>query len=370
MLQSARVECQAHFTESRKRKVNFSNSLKLVAEQNLQSENPQFYIEMCKLILELKHLLKVDTSETLFYYGMFLFGQEDFPAAKNALAKAIKGFNSLGLSINSPFLGHCHFQVGVIDSHLGNLQVAMVSFQKALEHKIMLGNENMSSVCHHWLGYLYRRMKQFGKAIQAQNRALQEMETNETDATSRRLSDSYFELGLLYHELGDFQNAANFLQKSLSICEEQVDHQDFKPKLQLYIHLAEVLYNRGVKYSRSFVASEQIAQIVSLLEKAAMLCKEMCDSGRLHDRFPVVILAHTDRLEKLKDMLSLALELCRNLFSLFGEKDNTAKQKIEEMQTDFENLWRTFVDADEQEQGSNSVDERLNRSVHCTWHGV
>lgn len=355
MLQSARAECHDHFAASKKRKVQFSDSLKLVAEHSLQTANPQFYIEMCKLILELQHLLGMNekSSETWFDYGMFLFGQGDYSGAKDALGNAIKGYISLGHTVNSVFLGQCHFQMGVIDSHLGHFQEAMVSFQKALESKIMFGKGNMSNaVCHHWLGYLYRQRKHLEKALQAQSRALHEMEKDAVDATSGSfISDSCFELGCIYHEIGDFKNAVSCHQRSLFIREEQVAH--FKPKLQSYVHLAVVLYDRSVKFSRHCIANEVLnSEIVPLLEKAVTLCKEQSQSGNLRDKFPVIMLAHTDRLESIKDILSLALELCRSLCSVLGEKDKEAKQKMETIMTDFKNLLKTLV--------SDSHDEREN----------
>lgn len=78
MVQSVRVECVDHVTSSKQRKVQFVDSLKLVAEHSLQTSNPEFYIETCKLILEIQDLLGMEekTSETLFDYGMFLFGKE------------------------------------------------------------------------------------------------------------------------------------------------------------------------------------------------------------------------------------------------------------------------------------------------------
>lgn len=376
MLQSAKAECLCHFAASKKQKVQFSDSLKLVAEHSLQTANPQFYIEMCKLILELQHLLGMDekASETWFDYGLFLFGQWDYSGARDALKNAIKGFNSLGDSINSFFLGQCLFQMGVIDSHLGHFQEAMVSFQKALESKIMFGNGSISTaICHHWLGYLHRRRKHLEMALQAQSRALQEMEENASHATSTSasfISDSYFELGCIYHETGDFENAVGFHQKSVFKREEQAAHsQLFKPKLQSYIHLALVLYDRSVKikssagpcmYNKYLVIDPQI---VSLLEKAVTLCKEQAKSGNLRDRFPVIMLAHTDRLEMIKDLLSLAFELCGNICSVLDESDKEGKHKMEKIKTDFDNLLRTFVDANELEKSSDSLDERHNRSV-------
>lgn len=352
MLQFAKVECLAHFAAAKRRKVQFSDSLKLVAEHSLQTANPQFYIEMCKLVLELQQLLGMDekASETWFDYGMFLFGQGDFSGAKDALKNAIKGFNSVGHAINTFFLGQCHFQMGVIDSHLGNFQEAIMSFQKASESKIMFGKGNISTaICQHWLGYLYRQRKYLEKALQAQHRALQEMEKDATDATDATsgsfISDACFELGCIYHEIGDFKNAVSFHQKSLSIRDEHISH--FKPKLQSYIHLAVVLYDRSVKFSRPCEANELVLQIVPLLETAVTLCQEQSQSGNLCDRFPVIMLAHTDRLERISDILSLACELCRNLCSVLGEKDKEVKHKMEKIKADFKNLLRTIVEKGE-----------------------
>lgn len=361
MLQSARMESQDRFAQSRKRKVNFSYSLKLMAEQSYQADNLQFYIETCQLILQLQHLLKIDSSETWFDYGMFLFGKENFLEAKNALENAIKGFDTHGLSAHSSFLGQCHFQVGVIDSHLGHFSEAVKCFQKACKFKIMDGNTKMSSaICHHWQGYVYRRMEDFNKALEAQKRALKEMEQNTTNDSSRRfLGDVYLELGCIHHEFGNIENAASFLEKCLSIHEEQVGY--FKPKLQLYIHLAQVLHEKSIKCSESI--DEWTQRTLSLLEKAVTLCLENSHNGHFHDKFPVVMFAHTDRIEKLEDILPLALKLCSSLSSVFGEENETAKKRLKKIQKDFEYLLSTLVKAAHQDQHPNSLDDGSSRSV-------
>ena len=393
MLQSARMESQDHFAQSRKRKVNFSYSLKLMAEQSYQADNPQFYVETCQLILQLQHLLKIDSSETWFDYGMFLFGKENFLEAKNALENAIKGFDTHGLSTHSSFLGQCHFQVGVIDSHLGHFSEAVKCFQKACKFKIMDGNTKMSSaICHHWQGYVYRRMEDFNKALEAQKRALKEMEQNTTNDSSRRflgdvylelgcirqkralkemeqnttndssrrfLGDVYLELGCIHHEFGNIENAASFLEKCLSIHEEQVGY--FKPKLQLYIHLAQVLHEKSIKCSESI--DEWTQRTLSLLEKAVTLCLENSHNGHFHDKFPVVMFAHTDRIEKLEDILPLTLKLCSSLSSVFDEENETAKKRLKNIQKDFEYLLNTLVKSVHQDQHPNSLDDGSNRSV-------
>ena len=367
MLQSAKVECFTHFAASKKSKVQLSDSLKLVAEHSLHMANPQFYIEMSKLILELQHLLGMEEKacETWFDYGLFLFGQGDYDGAKNALGNAIKGFNNMGLAASTSFLGQCHFQMGVIDSHLGNFQEAIVSFQKAQESKIMFVKGNTSTaICRHWLGYLYRQRKYLDKAREAQRRALQEMEEDSSDAASGSfISDCCFELGCVYHEIGNFENAVSFHQKSLTIREEQFAC--FKLKLQSYVHLAVVLYDRSVMFSKSVVANELISQIVALLEKAVTLCQEQAQSGNLRDIFPVVMIAHTERLERINDILSLALELCRKLCSVLGEKNKEIKERVEKIKSDFKNLLGTVVEANEMENSSVLHDERGsgNRSV-------
>ena len=353
MLQSAGNECLDQFAASKKRKVQFSDSLKLVAEHSLQTANPQFYIEMCKLILELQSLLGMNekASETWFDYGMFLFGQGDYSGGKHALGNAIKGYIRLGHTVHSFFLGRCHFQMGIINSHLGHFQEAMVSFHKALESKIMIGKGNMSNpVCHHWLGYLYRQRKLFEKALQAQTRALREMEKDAIDATYGSFrSDSCFELGCIHHEIGDLEKAVSFHQKSLFMREEQVTH--FKPKLQSYVHLAVVLYDRSVKFSRHCIFNDVLnSEIVPLLEKTVTLCKEQSQSGNLRDKFPVIMPAHTDRLESIKDILSLALKLCRSLNSALGEKGKELNHKIDTIMSDFKTLLKTLVGDSHDEQ--------------------
>ena len=354
MLLSARAECHDHFAESKKRKVHFSYALKLVAENSLQTANPQFYIEICKLILELQHLFGMNEHalETWFDYSMFLFGQGNYSGAKDALGNAIKGYISLGHTVNSIFLGQCYFHMGFIDSHLGHFQEAMVSFQKALESKTMFGKGNMSNaVCLHWLGYLYRQSKHHENALQAQTRALHEMEKDAIDATSGSfISDSCFELGCIHHKIGDLEKAVTFHKKALFMREEQVAH--FRPKLQSYVHLAVVLYDRSVRFSRHFFNEVLNSEIVPLLEKAVILCKEQSQSGNLRDRPSVIMLPHTDRLENIKDIISLALELCRSLCSALGEKDKEAKQKMDIIMTDFKNLLKTLVTDSHDEQGN------------------
>lgn len=127
----------------------------------------------------------------------------------------------------------------------------------------------------------------------------------------------------------------------------------FKSNLQPYVHLAVVLYDRSVKFSRQCIFNEVLnSEIVPLLEKAVTLCKEQSQSGKLHDQFPIIMLAHTERLESIKGILSLALKLCRSLCSALGEKDEETKQKMDIIVSDFKKLLKTLV--------GDSHDEREN----------
>ena len=370
MVQSARVECFDHVTSSKQRKVQFVDSLKLVAEHSLQTSNPEFYIETCKLILEIQDLLGMEekTSETLFDYGMFLFGQGDYSGAKDALRNAIKGFNSSRPS----FVGQCHFQLGVINSHMENFQEALVSFQEALECKnIMFGKGNMSTaICHHWLGYVYHRKQDIDKALETQSIALREMEESTADITTGSfISDSCFELGCIYHEKGELKKSVELHQRSLLIREEQVA--EFKPKLQSYIRLAMALMSDKLKRPHSTKENTDLtSQIVCLLNKAVVLCTEQFQHGNLRDRFPVIMIAHTDRLQSIKDLLSLAVNLCTNLTPvLMVEETKDGKQKTEKLKTEFRNLLGTFLDENELGQTSDSAagDGQTRYELECCW---
>ena len=369
MIQSAKVECVDHFTASRRRKVHFADSLKHVAEHSLQMANPQFYVEMCELILEIQNLLGMEekASETFFDYGMFLFGRGNYSGALDALRNALKGFNSSRPS----FVGQCHFQMGVINSHIGNFQDALLSFQKALECKeIMIGKGNMSiAICHHWIGYIYRRRQNVDKAFETQSKALQEVEESTGSTKGSFVSDCCFELGCIYYEMGDLNQAKEFHERSLLIREEQVC--DFKPMLQSCIHFAVVLMS--LKHKRPDTSNEHTkvtSKVVSLLNKAVTLCKEQSQCGNLLDRFPVIMIAHTERLESIKDLLALALELCEDLLSILEEElelctlnqsfilekeIKEAKQKTEKLKMEFRNLQKALVHENELEHTSGSA---------------
>ena len=82
------------------------------------------------------------------------------------------------------------------------------------------------------------------------------------------------------------------------------------------------------------------------------MCKKQSQSGKLHDQFPIIMLAHTERLESIKDILSLALKLCRSLCSALDEKNKETKQKMDIIVSDFKKLLKTLV--------GDSHDEREN----------
>ena len=362
MVESAKVDCLNHVTASRERKIQFTDSLKLVLEHHKQNTNPQFYKEMCKLVLELQNLLgmKEKTFETFFDYGMFLFAQGNYPGARDALENALKGFSTSKPS----FTGQCHFQMGVVHCHMESFQEALTSFQKALEcNQIMVGKGNMSTaICYHWLGYVYRRQHIMDKAFETQSRALKEMEENAGDIiTGSFISDSCFELGCIYHEKGHLKNAVEFHQRSLLIREER--GAGFKRKLQSYLYLAKVLMSERLK--RRPCASNEYAkitsQIVSLLDKALTLCKEQSQRGNLRERFPVIMTAHTYRLASIRELLLLAQELCANLISNVAEGKKEDPQKNENLITEFKKLMRTVLDESEL-QGTLCGESRY--SVH------
>ena len=365
MLQSAKVECLNQVTASRKRKVLFTDSLKLVLEHCKWTANPQFFKEMCKLVLELQNLLgmKAKASETFFDYGMFLFAQGNYSGARDALENALKGFSTSKSSLT----GQCHFQMGVVHYHMENVREALTSFQEALEcNQIMVGQGNISTaISYHWLGYVYRRQQNIDKAFETQSRALKEMEKNTMDMTTGSfISDSCFELGCIYYEKGDLKNAVEFHQRSLLIREEHVA--GFKCKLQSYLYLAKVLMSERIK--RPCASNEYAkvtSEIVSLLDKALALCKEQFQRGNLHERFPVIMIAHTCRLTSIRDLLLLALELCENLsISNAAEENKDEKQKNENLKAEFKKLLR-ILDENELRQASHGESRYRCKSVSC-----
>ena len=127
MVKTATVECLNHVTaSSRQRKVQFVDSLKLVAEHSLQNANPQFYKETCELMLELQDLLGLEEmSETFFHSGMFFAEQGNYSEARDALKNALKNNSS-----KPHFVDRCHFQMRVISCHMKNFQAARHRFKK------------------------------------------------------------------------------------------------------------------------------------------------------------------------------------------------------------------------------------------------
>lgn len=354
MVESAKVDCLNHVTASRERKVQFTDSLKLVLEHHKQNTNPQFYKEMCKLVLELQNLLgmKEKTFETFFDYGMFLFAQGNYSGARDALENALKGFSTSKPSLT----GQCHFQMGVIHCHMESFQEALTSFQEALKcNQIMVGKGNMSTaICYHWLGYVYCRQQNMDKALEAQSKALKEMEENTVDVTTGSfISDSCFELGCIYHEKGHLKYAVEFHQRSLLIREEQ--GAGFKRKLQSYLYLAKVLMSERLKRPRTSnnEYAKITSEIVSLLDKALKLCKEQHQRGNFLERFPVIMTTHTYRLASITDLLLLAQGLCANLISNAAEGNKEDKQKNENLIAEFKKLMRTILDESELRETSS-----------------
>ena len=349
MVLSAKTECLNHVTASRQRKVQFANSLKLVAEHNFQTTNPQFYREMCELVLDLQHVLgmKEKLPETYFDYAMFLFGQGMYSGTVDALENALQGFHS---SSSTPFVGQCYFQMGVVNCHLEQFPKALNSFEKAMGCKqILAGKRNMSTaICQHWLGYVHRRQENVEKAFEAQSKALQEMEQSTVDMTiGTFISDSCFELGCIYYAKGDLRTAIEFHQRALAMREEEAA--SFKQKLQSYLHLAKVLMDGELKMPQlSNECPNLTAKIVTLLDKALAVCKEQYQYGNLCDKFPVIMIAHTYRLESIKGLLLLGLELCASLASTLAE-DTEGKQRSEQLMSEFQKLLRTFLDEGEME---------------------
>lgn len=345
MVLSAKTECLNHVTASQQRKVQFANSLKLVAEHNFQTTNPQFYREMCELVLGLQNLLgmKEKMPETYFDYAMFLFSQGIYSGAVDALENALQGFHS---NSSTPFVGQCYFQMGVISCHLEQFPKALNSFEKALGCKqILAGNRNMSTaICQHWLGYVHRRLENMEKAFEAQSKALQELEQSTVDMTGGTfISDSCFELGCIYYANGDLRNAIEFHQRALVMREEEAA--GFKRKLQSYLHLAKVLVDRELKMPQLCNEHPKSpVKIGNLLDKALTLCKEQYQYGNLHDKFHFIMIAHTYRLESIKGLLLLGLELCARLATMLAEENIEEKPKSEQQKSEFQKLLQIFLD--------------------------
>jgi CHAT domain-containing protein/tetratricopeptide (TPR) repeat protein len=121
------------------------------------------------------------------------------------------------ISVPSNEKGRMFFQIGTILCNHSYFELAINSWEKALDYCIADANKGGESACYGNLGVAYRNMGDFKQAIEYQKSALQ-LAKEIGDRVGE--SNCYGNLGNTYHSLGDFRRAIEYCEKALQLAKE------------------------------------------------------------------------------------------------------------------------------------------------------
>ncbi len=133
-----------------------------------------------------------------------------------ALEFGIKG-HKIREQINPEMLSSSYLNIGLVHYSMGNYTEALDHYLKALEEAKINKNDRDQSIVHANLGNLYKRIKQFDKARESMEWALNyQLRTKDLLGASK----SYNNLGTLMKKQGKPEESLSYYLKSLELREE------------------------------------------------------------------------------------------------------------------------------------------------------
>ncbi len=199
-----------------------------------------------------------------------------------------KNYDLYGLTISYISLGRLYYEKG-------ELEKAETLLKDALPHVSKIGNSSSEARIYNDLANVYYTRGELKKAQELYERVLKIYKKDEEKAAVCS------NLGILLHELGEFEESISYLRRALSVFEKKGN-----PRL-----LALVYYN----ISQVYLDAGQVELARDCLEKAFALRREISDS---RSRFYIYLgysdfFARTGNAEKALKNAEKAMELVKDL---------------------------------------------------------
>jgi tetratricopeptide (TPR) repeat protein len=119
-----------------------------------------------------------------------------------ALAEKLNDLKMLGYGLSS--LGICY-------AKMGNVKKARKYVEKAEKIALKLDNDNIMNIIYKTYGYICKHERRWEEGVSYFNMSLEYLKKLKA---TYQLPDTYFELGLLYEGMGDFDNAKKHLNSA------------------------------------------------------------------------------------------------------------------------------------------------------------
>lgn len=258
-----------------------------------------------------------------------LFLRGGLERAKGNFNKSKENFTQyLDIAIaqqDTEMIGNSYFQLGILNEHLGDLDLAVEQLYKATEYHEAINDSSSIAINTNSIGSIQRKLKQYDIAETEYRRALAiNRQLNKLDGIATNLVN----LGNLYGEQGQYDDA--ILQYREAIKYDSLTQFDYGLAFD-YQNIGQ-LYAKQEKYIE---AEEPFLKALALREKLGgkwEIGLSNNDIGNLYQKLGRYKLA-SDYLEKAKELAeeSEALELQRDVnksLSNLYEKTGSYKQSL------------------------------------------
>jgi tetratricopeptide (TPR) repeat protein len=178
----------------------------------------------------------------------------DHQTSLNYHEKALEYLNRPTVYNEQEHIGREYVDIGASHQHLGNLDLAMEYYTKATE--IQKSPESLSytynqiALLHRDKGNKHLALEYFQKTLHIEEQVLQ------TNQYAPVLATMYNNIGEIYSQLGDYENALKHLHHALDIC--------LKGTVSTHTDLAAIYTNLGMVYHEK----KELKKSLEVLEKA------------------------------------------------------------------------------------------------------
>ncbi len=195
--------------------------------------------------------IKISYSISVNSIGNIYLSLKQYERALEKFNKSIRIQKDLG---NIRWLAINHQNIGYAHKNIGDLDLALDNYHKALNYNILNKDELGKVICHNNIGGILISQ---GRYNEAHKYVIEVVKTAEEIGNIYYLSDLYNTVGLVFLKLNRIEEAQGYLDKSLKI---GVENNISSSLIQSYYHLSELNQVLG-NYEKSLGYYQQATEI-------------------------------------------------------------------------------------------------------------
>lgn len=239
--------------------------------------------------------------ECLFNFGEVYLEQSRYKEAMGKYKEALALYKQAGDQYGAFW---CYLSMGIVQKQIGNFNDAVLCYQNALSTAQNAGFKNEEASCYNNLGNVYRKKGDFSKAMEAYQKAISSFIALKDELSA---SDCMNNIGNLYLDNGDPFRALEYYNQSLRYVEANKD--DYRLIIR-YKNLADA-YTELKDYDNA----------AQFLDDAIKICNKADDITMLGSCY-----AQFGKLQSAKGEYAISIAYHKKAAALFKETGAKAEE--------------------------------------------